>query len=107
MNHGLRRFLSCMIAMGLIMYTHLMKNGNHSLVCICYCTFELHERKRLETIWEGARDNDWNGKGIKRFKEPTTGKTKTQVREFINLDVLVCLLTPYILSPFFVLLFDD
>ena len=36
LNHGLRRFLSCMIAMGLIMYTHLMKNGSDSLVCICY-----------------------------------------------------------------------
>ena len=44
---------------------------------------------------------------LKRSKEPTTGKTKTQVRGFINLDVLICLLTPYILSPFFALLFDD
>ena len=46
-------------------YVHTMKNGNHSLVCICYCMFELRERKPLETIWEGVRDNDWNGKGIK------------------------------------------
>ena len=44
---------------------------------------------------------------LKRSKESATGKTKTQVREFINLDVLICLLIPYILSPFFVLLFDD
>lgn len=44
---------------------------------------------------------------LKRSKEFATGKTKTQVREFINLDVLICLLIPYILSPFFVLLFDD
>ena len=44
---------------------------------------------------------------IRRSKESTTGKTKAQVREFINLVVLICLLTPYILSTFFVLLFDD
>ena len=81
-----------MIAMGLIIYTHLMKNGNLSLVCICYCTFELHERKPLETIWEGVRDNDWNGKGIKKVEKAYNMK-KTQVREFINLDVLICLLT--------------
>ena len=32
----IEKILSCMIAMGLIMYTRLMKNGSHSLVCICY-----------------------------------------------------------------------
>ena len=44
---------------------------------------------------------------LKKSKESTTGKTKTQVQEFINLDVLICLLTPCISSPFFVLLFDN
>ena len=26
----------------------------------------LLQRKPLETIWEGIRDNEWNGKGIKK-----------------------------------------
>ena len=76
-------------------------------VCITFkCRLNCTKESLVKQF--GKVFNTMNGmaRELKRSKESTTGKTKTQEWEFINLDVLICLLTPYIWSPF-VLLFDD